>query len=99
MRPPNGIALCALAAASAAGLSAVALAAPLPRATYLFHDHERPGDGWHVELKVSPDGTRLSQVVLHSERCEATVLARRVAVREGDRVDASRSFTTGDGRP
>jgi hypothetical protein len=78
--------------------SAAAAAVPDPRATFLYHDHETRGNGWHIELTVSRDSAWLSQLVLHSERCDATILTARVKVRRGGRIASAKPFTTGDGR-
>lgn len=35
----------------------------------MVHDHDTPGDKWHVDAKVNRAGDALSGLVVHSERC------------------------------
>ena len=54
----------------AAVLVTVAQAAePVAGGRFLVHDHQTPGDNWHVDAKVNKAGTKLSGLVVHSERC------------------------------
>ena len=64
---------------------------------YVMHDHQTRGDGWHIELRVA-SGTRfLRQLVMHSERCNETVLTTRVRIRTGAVIASSKPFATIDG--
>lgn len=64
---------------------------------YVMHDHQTRGDGWHIELRVA-SGTRfLLQLVMHSERCNETVLTTRVRIRTGAVIASSKPFATIDG--
>ena len=88
----------ALVVLSAAWLFPTAAHAVAPRSgTYVMHDHGVRGQGWHIELRVGSDARFLRQLVLHSERCDETVLTTRVRIREGGRIASSKPFTTTDG--
>jgi hypothetical protein len=84
--------VCALAAIAA--VPSADAARPSRGAKLVSHDHSTPGDGWHVELTISRDARRVSQLVLHDERCRATVLARNVPIEAGGAIDAARPFTS-----
>jgi hypothetical protein len=84
--------LCAFAAVTAAPPANATT--PTRGAKLVSHDHSTPGDGWHVEITISRDARRVSQLVLHDERCRATVLARNVPIRPGGVIDAARPFAS-----
>src|SRR5688572_21735574 len=42
---------------------------PKPGKSYTVHDHQTPGDNWHVELKINKTGRQIVGAVLHAERC------------------------------
>lgn len=69
-------------------------AEPRAGARFAVHDHRTPADGWHLELEVSADPRRLRQLVLHSERCGATVLAKDLPVGPGGLLEYDRPFTS-----
>ena len=55
-------------------------ASPTPGKRYMVHDHDTPGDAWHVEVRANRDGDAVS-VVVHSDRCGGrTPFARHVPV-------------------
>lgn len=82
-----GIGLAAVVLAAAAMAQA---AAPKPGARYVVHDHQTPGDNWHVEAKVNRTGSRLSGLVISSERCgDFTPYAAGVRIDADGRVSAS----------
>ena len=87
-------------AAGLAGLSALAAALlasaglPEPRARFVVHDHRTGGDGWHIEMTVAKDNRYLRQLVLHSERCDETVLSSRVRIRDDGTIASAKPFTT-----
>jgi hypothetical protein len=84
--------LCTLAAIAAAPRAEAAL--PTAGAKPVTHDHSTPGDGWHLELTISRDGRRVRQLVLHDERCAATVLARNVPIQPDGAIDEAQPFTS-----
>jgi hypothetical protein len=84
--------LCAVAVATSA--SPADAAVPEAGAKFGNHDHATPGDGWHVELTVSSDPRRVRQLVLHDERCEATVLTSNVAISAEGVIDSAKPFTS-----
>jgi hypothetical protein len=51
-----------------AAVPAAHAALPIPGESYTVHDHNTPGDNWHVQVDVSKDG-RGASVVVHTERC------------------------------
>lgn len=79
-------------------VSAAEAATPKPRARFMVHDHRTPGDGWHIEMRVARDARFLAQLVLHSERCDETVLSSRVRILDDGSIASSKPFTTGDDR-
>ena len=87
------------AAVASALVSAVVVvpvlgADPAPGGRFAVHDHDTPGDGWHIELEVSRDGRQARSLVLHSERCNATVFAERLPIGSGGTLDFDRAFTS-----
>jgi hypothetical protein len=77
----------------AAGLTALLAASvahaalPIPGAQYLVHDHQTPGDNWHVDVKAAKSGQKLSGLVFHSEKCGGwTPYARGVPVADDGSV-------------
>jgi hypothetical protein len=94
----RGVCLCGVALTAVIGAVAAPAEAVRPRAiTFLFHDHGTAGDGWHIELVVARDQGSLKQVVMHSERCDETVLTSNVKIGAGGRATSSKPFTTFDG--
>src|SRR3954454_2776042 len=69
-------------------------ATPMPNAQFMVHDHRTPGDGWHIEMRVARDARYLAQLVLHSERCDETVLTSHVRIRDDGSIASSKPFTT-----
>ena len=63
----------------------------------MVHDHETRGDGWHLELQVARDGRSVRQLVMHSERCRATILTRGLSMGAGGTLAATKPFTTRSG--
>lgn len=62
--------LLTLSTTAALLLAAVAdAAAPKPDARYMVHDHQTPGDEWHVDAKTAKDGKSLSTLVVSARRC------------------------------
>ena len=79
----------ALAAPAAAGL-------PPAGSSWVVHEHDTPGDGWHIEMTVGRDNHFLRQLVMHSERCDETVLTANVRIDDDGTVAASKPFKTTD---
>src|SRR5688572_20549805 len=94
---PRGVTLvCALTLVAAAPAAA---ALPDRGAKFVAHDHATVGDGWHVELVVARATPRMvAQLVLHSERCRATVLSSGVPIAADGAIDAARPFTASGDR-
>ena len=79
-------------------LSPAVAFAVTPRVGYYgMHDHRTRGDGWHIELRVGSGTPFLRQLVLHSERCDETVLTTHVRIRAGAAIASSKPFATIDG--
>jgi hypothetical protein len=97
MVPGHACALLTASALALLGLSpgSASAALPAPRAHHLAHHHETPGDGWHIELTVSRDPRWVGRLVLHSERCDATVLTTRVRIRDDGSIASSKPFDVG----
>lgn len=92
MRPLHVTLLCALALVAAAPAHAHM---PKAGAKFVTHAHDVPGDGWHIELTVAGDSKRVSQLVLHSERCAATVVTSNLAIRADGTIDSTKPFRRG----
>lgn len=70
-----------VAALVVAAPQAATAALPKPKTTYSVHDHQTPGDNWHVQMKTTPRGRGLASLVVHADRCGAhTPFARSISV-------------------
>src|SRR5829696_7890200 len=60
---------------------------------YLAH-----GDAWHIELHGVHDRRFVKELVLHSERCDRTVVATRVPIFDDGTIDFPRPSATAEDR-
>lgn len=90
-----------LAAAPAAVAALLALppaapaALPLAKQQYAQHDHSGVGTDWHVELTVSRDPRRLTNVVVYVQECDATAYAENVPVAADGSFEVNASLPKG----
>jgi len=62
----------------------VQAALPPKNASFEFADHATAGKNWHVDFTVDEDSRRkLESLIVYSEQCDATVVARHVPISDG----------------
>lgn len=72
------------------GAVATAGAAIPVKGSFQVHDHQTPGDNWHVDARVAKSRDVLTGLVVHAERCGAfTPFARDVPIGEDGTVVAN----------
>jgi hypothetical protein len=91
-----GLSLVTVAGTFALFAPTVDAATPKPGTRFVVHDHRTQGDGWHIEMRVARDARYLAQLVMHSERCDETVLTARVRIRDDGSIASSKPFMTSD---
>ena len=65
--------------------ASVQAALPVAGSTYMVHDHQTPGDNWHVQVNVH-ETRQIMSVVIHSDRCGGHTPFAKVVPYNGDGV-------------